>query len=214
MDFNVSRVAVGKPRASAAATRSAVNSGHLIWTKWTSSAASIPASSIAARTPVATASTCASRPRCSWGNGGVRERPIASAPGASGSSELRASNTRKCGANAPSVPPDMTIQGSSASASSRCTRKASCSARVAKPREKSLTRPLPSVLPKTATTAFPSIAPSRMRASSPETSSGALAEMRCTNARRVTAGSRSRPSSSATAPNTPPCIVTILIAAS
>ena len=193
MDFKVSRVIAGRLRASAAAIRSAVNSGHLICTKWTSSVASMPASSIAARTPVATASTWARRPRCSWGNGGVRARPIASASSAAGSSESRASNTRKCGANAPSVPPDMTIQDSSASPSSRCARKASCTARVAKPREKSLTRPLPSVLPKTATTAAALIDPSFIPASSAETSSGALVEIRWTKARRVTAGPRSRP---------------------
>ena len=73
---SVSRVAVAAPRASASAMRAAVSSGHLIWTKCTSSARSMPASRMAAATPAATVRTCAVRPRCSGARGGVRtDRP-------------------------------------------------------------------------------------------------------------------------------------------
>ena len=175
-----------KPRASAEATRSAVSSGHLICTKWTSSAAFEPRVAIAARTPSATA-----RPaRADRGAHRAAARCAsarASAPGASGRPITRLKHHEMRRERALRAPGHRQFRVLGAGLA---VHPHSCNARVAKPREKSLTRPLPSVLPKTATTAFTSIAPSRMRASSPETSSGALAEMRCTNARRVTAGSR------------------------
>src|SRR2546423_1113237 len=84
----------------------------------------------------------------------------------------------------PSVPPDMTRQMRSASPAGRWRRNSRLNASVAWPREKSLTRPLPSVLASTATTPLGSIRPAAMAASMPLTSSGAEAEMRWTRARR------------------------------
>src|SRR3546814_7193280 len=63
MDFSVSRVATVASRASAAAMRWAVSSGHLICTKCTSAGSSMAASRMAARTPSATSSAWARQPR-------------------------------------------------------------------------------------------------------------------------------------------------------
>ena len=79
----------------------------------------MPASAIAARTPAATISTCARRPRCSAGSAGVCARPIASA-GPFRSSPSARSNTVQCGAMPPSVPPDITRQIFAACSAGRC----------------------------------------------------------------------------------------------
>jgi hypothetical protein len=78
----------------------------------------------------------------------------------------------------PSVPPDMTRQMRAAASGGRCRWNSRLNASVACPREKSLTRPLPSVLASTATTPFGSMRPAAMAASIPLMSSGAAAEMR------------------------------------
>ena len=89
----------------------------------------------------------------------------------------------------------------------------SCNARTARPREKSLTQPLPSVLPKMATIDAGSIAPAAMAASSPETSSGRAHRDAMDEGLPRQGRASMKAFDVATAPNTPPCIVTILSAA-
>jgi len=188
MDFRVLRTATVAPRAPASAMRAAVSSGHLTWTKCTSPGSPSPASRIASRTPAATASTWARRPSCSGRSGAVCAWPSASAGGPDAVPAWR-SNTSQCGAIAPSVPPDMTRQ--TCAARSRDTNRSSSwvSAALAKPRVKSLTSPLPSVLPKIATMPEGSIRPVPIAASIPAVSSGAAAGIRCTLATRRSEGS-------------------------
>jgi hypothetical protein len=192
IDLSVSRVATVSRRVSASVMRCAVSSGHLICTKWTSAGSMMPASAIAARTPSATWSTCARRPICSGLSAGVCARPMASAgpfPEPSWVGSWARSNTVQCGAIAPSVPPDITRQTSFARAP-RCFSSSSVSARVAKPRVKSLTLPLPSVLPRIATMPFGSMRPSPIAAAMPLTSLGAAAETRWTFAIGMSAARR------------------------
>ncbi|WP_246686435.1 hypothetical protein [Methylobacterium sp. WL30] len=192
MDFSVSAVAQSASRPRASAIRSEVRSGHFTWTKCTSSGSTIPAARIAARTPSATDATWARRPTCSGRRSAVWAWPMASAPGTAASSASRTSNTVTCGDRPPSVPPDMTRQTRSAASGPACRPSRSRRARAASPRVQSLTRPLPSVLPKIATIAPGTIRPSAIARSRPETSSGAAVAMRWTTARRVLMRRRAR----------------------
>jgi hypothetical protein len=90
------------------------------------------------------------------------------------------SNTIQCGAMAPSVPPDITRQILAASSLGRKRWNNRLKSRFAKPRLKSLTRPLPSVFARTAMTPWGLIRPAAIAVSIPETSSGAAAEIRWT----------------------------------
>src|SRR5262245_16533930 len=116
---------------------------------------------------------------------GVWARPMASAGPDPLSS--RRSNTVQCGAIPPSVPPDITRHTSLARAPT-CFSSISMMVCIAKPREKSLTFPLPSVLPRTATIPSEWMRPSAIARSMPLTSSGADAEMRWTQARMSATG--------------------------
>ena len=94
-----------------------------------------------------------------------------------GRSASRRVNTVICGLSTPSVPPDITkAMRCSTSYGVRPSRGASAvhSAATAYSRVKSLTPPLPSVLPRTARMDFGSIAPEPIKAMRPETSPGPL----------------------------------------
>ena len=113
----------------------------------------MPASSIAARTPAATCSICAHPPQLlEWQRlrmraaDGERRRRTAFAFAL----PSPRSNTIQCGAMPPSVPPDMTRQIGRQRASADACETARSGWVVASPRLKSLTSPLPSVLPKMA----------------------------------------------------------------
>lgn len=86
-----------------------------------------------------------------WAVPNARDFPLA------GVSVVRTSNTIMCGESAPSVPPDMMIAGlcPGARPASRLSRQRTANARV-----KSLTQPLPSVLPRIATMPRGSMMPS------------------------------------------------------
>ncbi len=172
IDFNVSAVATVLPRAAVSAIRAEVRSGHLTWTKCTAAGSSRAACAIASRTPVATISTCSRRPRCSAERAGVCATPIASAGPPASSSSSRTSKTVRCGASAPSVPPDITMQILGTAAAGRYRDSIDWSACTANARLKSLTQPLPSVLPRMATTAAGEIAPASTACRKASVSSG------------------------------------------
>ena len=114
----------------------------------------MPASFIAAFTPSATFSTMAGRPISSGNSSTLMAVPIASRDFDAGPVLPLRANTVACGVITPSQPPDQTIGMFAMSASLRLpcfisTRRNASSARM---RVKSLTPPLPSVLPITAMT--------------------------------------------------------------
>src|ERR1700722_4157910 len=96
----------------------------------------------------------------------------------------RRANTVMCGDSTPSVPPDITNAmraSTSRGASLRCDERALHNAATAYSRVKSLTPPLPSVLPSTATMDEGSSAPLSTRAMRPDTSPGPWVGMRITS---------------------------------
>src|SRR5262245_23377647 len=131
----------------------------------------MPASRIAAFTPSATFSTIAGRPISSGFNSALIAAPMVSLLFEAGPVFSFLANTVACGVMTPSQPPDQTIGIRATSASLQpclmSTRRNAWSARM---RVKSLTPPLPSVLPITATTSLAANWPARMRSSSPEAS--------------------------------------------
>ncbi len=114
----------------------------------------MPASRIAAFTAAATFSTMAGRPMSSGKSSALIAVPIASRDCDGGPDFAFLANTVACGVMTPSQPPDQTIGMSAISASLRRPRLASTrrNAWSARMRVKSLTPPLPSVLPMTAIT--------------------------------------------------------------
>jgi len=172
IDFNVSLVATVSPRAVVSAIRAEVSSGHFTWTKCTVPGSSRPALAIASRTPAATISACSRRPRCSAGRAGVCATPIARDGPATASSSSRTSKTVRCGESPPSVPPDITMQIRSTSAGVRYRDSIDWRACTANARLKSLTQPLPSVLPRMATTDAGAMSPVSMHCRKASASSG------------------------------------------
>ena len=132
----------------------------------------MPASFIAAFTASATFSTIAGRPMSSGSSSTLIAVPIASRDLDAGPVLLLLANTVACGVMTPSQPPDQTIGILAMSASLRLpffssTRRNASSARM---RVKSLTPPLPSVLPITAITSSAANWPLAMHASRPDAS--------------------------------------------
>ena len=133
-------------------------------------------------------SICASRPISSGRKSRVCAMPTLSRFSLDFSPTLSVARLRvktvMCGDSTPSVPPDMTNAmraSTSRGASLRCEERALHNAATAYSRVKSLTPPLPSVLPSTATMDEGSSAPPSMSAIRPDTSPGPLVGMRITS---------------------------------
>lgn len=135
----------------------------------------------------AVSSIFAERPISLGRRGRVIAIPMASrawavgADAGSGAGSCRTSNASQCGASPPSVPPDIMNALASETASRGrpvAPITALFSARVAKPRVKSLTQPLPSVLPSMATMRAGSLMPVSKAARRSGTSSGVAADRR------------------------------------
>ena len=132
----------------------------------------MPASFIASRTPAAIFSTIAGRPMSSGKICGLIAAPITRRSLFLGPVLSLRANTVACGVITPSHPPDHTIGICLTCSSVRlpCFISTARNAWSARMRVKSLTPPLPSVLPTTATTWSAVNCPARMRASMPEAS--------------------------------------------
>ncbi len=132
----------------------------------------MPASRMAARTPSATFSTIAGRPMSSGKISALIAVPMTSRDLLAGPVLALRANTVACGVITPSQPPDQTIGILAISASERlpCFFSTARNAWSARMRVKSLTPPLPSVLPMTAITLSALNCPLRMQASTPEAS--------------------------------------------
>ena len=132
----------------------------------------MPASRIAALTASATFATIAGRPMSSGKSSALIAVPIARRGCEDGPVLPLRANTVACGVMTPSQPPDQTIGIAAICSSLRLPRLASTrrNAWSARMRVKSLTPPLPSVLPMTAITSSAVNWPLAMQASSPEAS--------------------------------------------
>src|SRR5262249_45786438 len=132
----------------------------------------MPASRIARRTPSATFSTIAGRPMSSGRISGLTAVPMTRRGLLAGPGVPFRANTVACGVITPSQPPDQTIGTARICSALRlpCLASAARNALSARMRVKSLTPPLPSVLPMTATTSSALNCPARMRSSRPEAS--------------------------------------------
>ena len=154
------------------------SSGHFTCTKCTSAACAMPASAIASRTACAVASICARRPISSGWKSRVRAWPMTSlGPRPVAGAAAHRVNTVKCGASTPSVPPDMTSATRCAASSGlmpSCAASQAHQALLAYSRVKSLTQPLPSVLPITATMSSGRSTLASTRACTPDRSPGPL----------------------------------------
>src|SRR5262249_7064163 len=188
-------VATRAPRADASVMASAVSSGHLICTKWTSAASRMPASAIAALTAFSTSRIWTIVPSSSdlhtrvLATPATRPRPGRGAPGTS-----RRTNTVTWGVMMPSVPPDMmncTRENTSSGVVWSRAASSAAYADVAKPRLQSFTQPLPSVLPSTAITSRGDTVPSSMSLARPPTSSGPAVGSRWISMRCIVVSSRS-----------------------
>ena len=129
----------------------------------------MPASRMAACTAAATFSTMAGRPMSSGSSSSLSAVPMASRAADAGPVLAFLANTVAWGVMTPSQPPDHTIGMFAISASLRLpslsrTRRYAWSARM---RVKSLTPPLPSVLPTTAMTSSAVNCPAAIRCASP-----------------------------------------------
>src|SRR2546430_11762797 len=147
--------------------RSVVSAPVLIWTKWTSGGESIPASSIARRTPSAATLACPAVPNSSGSRSRVYAVPTVKrfCPRGAPRSGWRVKIVA-CGLITPSVPPDQMMGTCRATSSSFRPERSAMSIwkdSVASARVKSLTPPLPSVLPRTATTCSARKAPASSR---------------------------------------------------
>ncbi len=150
------------PRAAASWMRALVRSGHFTCTKCTSVASVRPEAAMARRTAAAVARTCAMRP-ISSGRKIVRKgggRPRAPCPRPLALCSLpprpvppRRATISRWGESPPSVPPTSPGRPGAdrAGDTPRRAARAPSSAITASGRVKSLTQPLPSVLPNTAT---------------------------------------------------------------
>src|SRR6266545_3621874 len=132
----------------------------------------MPASRMAALTPSATFSTMAGRPMSSGRSSALMAVPMVEREFDCGPVLPLRANTVACGVMTPSHPPDHTMGMRATSASPRRpdfnrTRRNAWSARM---RVKSLTPPLPSVLPMTAITSSAVNCPPAMHASNPAAS--------------------------------------------
>jgi hypothetical protein len=173
----VSRVTGATPRRSASFTFAVDSSGHLTCTKCTSAASLMPASAIALVTASALASTCAARPISSGAKSRVDAVPMTSRlpPWVAAAALRRRLKTVKCGDSTPSVPPDITSatrRSTAAALQPRCGASSWHQANVANSRVWSLTQPLPSVLPITATISDATRSPLSMSARTPPRSPG------------------------------------------
>ena len=212
IDFSVSRVAVVAPRPSVSAMRSAVSSGHLIWTKCTSAPPRCRRRDRGEH-PLGDGVDLRETPRCSNGKAacGAADRQRA---GRNRRLDFARLEHQKMRGEPALCAPDITRHAASASPSSRAPRSASCKARVAKPRVKSLT----SRCPRSCRIRLRRFQRrSRRLSSPPRNRKHRRALSRECDERRRGASRQARDHGRrvpATAPNTPPCIVTILIAAS
>ncbi len=152
----------------------------------------MPASAMAIRTARAVSSIWAARPSSSGRKARVCEMPTARrfAPPFPVAA-LRRVNTEACGLSTPSVPPDITMAtraSTSSGSQPRLGARAWAKARQAYSRVKSLTPPLPSVLPRMATMSRASSVPARSSFVRPDTSPGPRIGIRCSSTRRALAG--------------------------
>src|SRR2546427_1185185 len=165
------------PRRRASWIRSVVSAPVLIWTKWTSGGESIPASSIARRTPSAATLACTAVPNSSGSRSRMSAVPAVKrfCPGGAPGSGPRVKIVAG-GLMTPSAPPAQMIGTCGATSSSFRPERSAMSMRkdsVASARVKSLTPPLPSVLPRTATTCSARKAPASSSRAASLMSSGA-----------------------------------------
>src|SRR5919108_533014 len=136
----------------------------------------MPASTMARRTPSATVATISGRPMCSGRMTSLMATPTDSRGSAAGGASPGSAGTRAktvaWGVRTPSVPPDHTIGTCSTSTLDRVPRSRSTPRKAwsARMRVKSLTPPLPSVLPMTAVTWSAVNALESMRSTRPDAS--------------------------------------------
>ena len=127
---------------------------------------------MAARTPSAIFSTIAGRPMSSGRIGALMAVPMARRAESAGPVSSLLAKTVACGVSTPSQPPDQTMGISPISASPRvpCLSRTPRKAVSDRMRVKSLTPPLPSVLPITATISSAAMRPDAISSSRPEAS--------------------------------------------